>query len=78
MLKVYFLPKLCLKGTVYLKSLNEHNHKCHDKILAGDFSGAITNSRSLLEKFYVKLSYQFTKKKIREEDNQDIMELLKS
>lgn len=29
--------------------INEHNHKCHDKILSGDFSGAITNSRSLLE-----------------------------
>lgn len=29
--------------------INEHNRKCHEKILAGDFSGAITNSRSLLE-----------------------------
>ena len=29
--------------------INEHNEKCFNKIKAGDYSGAITNSRSLLE-----------------------------
>lgn len=29
--------------------INEHNEKCLNKIKSGDYSGAITNSRSLLE-----------------------------
>ncbi len=29
--------------------INEHNEKCFNKIKSGDYSGAITNSRSLLE-----------------------------
>lgn len=29
--------------------INEHNKKCFDKIKSGDYTGAITNSRSLLE-----------------------------
>ena len=33
--------------------LGEHSQKVNDKIAAGDYSGSITNSRSLVEEFFV-------------------------
>lgn len=39
--------------------INEHNKKCFDKIKIGDFTGAITNSRSLLEQILRELQREF-------------------
>jgi hypothetical protein len=35
--------------------IEEHNNKCINKIISGDFTGAITNSRSLLEQIFIEI-----------------------
>lgn len=39
--------------------INEHSEKCYKKIKEGDYSGAITNSRSLLEQILRELQREF-------------------
>ena len=39
--------------------INEHNEKCLNKIKSGDYSGAITNSRSLLEQILREIQIDF-------------------
>ena len=39
--------------------INEHNEKCFNKIKTGDYSGAITNSRSLLEQILREIQIEF-------------------
>ena len=39
--------------------INQHNKKCFEKIKTGDYSGAITNSRSLLEQILRELQKEF-------------------
>lgn len=39
--------------------INEHNEKCFNKIKSGDYSGAITNSRSLLEQILREIQVDF-------------------
>lgn len=51
------LFKASAKGNFAL--INEHNQKCFDKIRTGDFTGAITNSRSLLEQILRELQREF-------------------
>src|SRR5699024_3857000 len=41
--------------------INEHNKKCIDKIKNGDYTGAITNSRSLLEQILRELQLEFSR-----------------
>lgn len=39
--------------------INEHNEKCFNKIKSGDYTGAITNSRSLLEQILREIQVDF-------------------
>ena len=39
--------------------INEHNEKCFNKIKSGDYTGAITNSRSLLEQILREIQIDF-------------------
>lgn len=39
--------------------INEHNKKCFDKLKSGDYAGAITNSRSLLEQILREIQVEF-------------------
>lgn len=35
--------------------INQHNEKCYNKIINGDYTGAITNARSLLEQILIEI-----------------------
>lgn len=59
--------------------INEHNKKCIDKIKNGDYTGAITNSRSLLEQILRELQLEFSRlDDSRPYNGQNIVPLLKS
>lgn len=51
------------------KSANEQIKKCNSKIKSGDYSGAITNSRSLVEGVIKDIYKKITKKNMKSEGN---------
>jgi hypothetical protein len=54
---------------IHHEFVNEQIEKCQKKIFDGDFNGAITNSRSLIEAIFIEIIERYEGKEIRNDGN---------